>query len=144
LGTLCPFQWFAESIHPCIWQALAKTRQLYQAPVSNHLLAATVVSGFSDCVWDGVSAPHFASVSPPMGILFPLLKRTDVSILWSSFFLNLIWCMNCILSIPSYWDNIHLSVSLYHVCSFVIGLPHSRWYTIVPFICLRISWIHCF
>jgi hypothetical protein len=26
-----------------------------------------------------------------MGILFPLLRRTEVSILWSSFFLSFIW-----------------------------------------------------
>jgi hypothetical protein len=31
---------------------------------------------------------------------------------------------NCILGILSFWANIHLSVSAYHVCSFVIGLPH--------------------
>jgi hypothetical protein len=29
------------------------------------------------------------------------------------------------LGILSFWANIHLSVSAYHVCSFVIGLPHS-------------------
>jgi hypothetical protein len=27
--------------------------------------------------------------------------------------------------ILSFWANIHLSVSTCHVCSFVIGLPHS-------------------
>jgi hypothetical protein len=50
-----------------------------------------------------VSAPHFVSVTPSMGILFPLLGRT-----------------------LGFWANFHLSVSAYHVCSFVIGLPHSR------------------
>jgi hypothetical protein len=49
-----------------------------------------------------VSAPNFVPVTPPMGILFPLLRR-----------------------ILSFWANIHLSVSAYHVYSFVIGLPHS-------------------
>jgi hypothetical protein len=42
---------------------------------------------------------HLVYVIPSMGILFPLLKR--------------------ILSF-------HLSVSAYHVCSFVIRLPHLR------------------
>ena len=28
-------------------------RQLYQAPVSKHLLASTIVSGFGNCIWDG-------------------------------------------------------------------------------------------
>ena len=38
----------------CIYQALAEPvrKQLYQAPVSNHLLESTIVSGFSDCIWD--------------------------------------------------------------------------------------------
>jgi hypothetical protein len=28
-------------------------RQLYQDPVSKHLLASTIGSGFGDCIWDG-------------------------------------------------------------------------------------------
>ena len=35
-------------------------------------------------VFSSVSDPYFVSVSPPVGILFPLLRRTTVSILWSS------------------------------------------------------------
>jgi hypothetical protein len=35
-----------------------------------------------------VSAPNFFSVTPSMGVLFPILRRGIVSILWSSFFLN--------------------------------------------------------
>jgi hypothetical protein len=50
-------------------------------------------------VFPSVSAPHFISVSPPMSILLPLLRS---------------------LGIPSFWANIHLPVSVYHVCSFVI------------------------
>ena len=48
LLTLCSVQWLAESVHLCVCQALAETlrRQLYQAPVSKHLLASTIVSGF--------------------------------------------------------------------------------------------------
>jgi hypothetical protein len=55
LGTLCSVQWLAETIYICICQALAESlrRQLYQAPVSKHLLACTIVSGFGDCIWDG-------------------------------------------------------------------------------------------
>ena len=100
LETLCSVQWLAESIHLCICQALAEPlkRQLYQTPVSKHLLASTIVSGFDYCIWVGspglwmafplVSAPHFVSVTPPMGILFPLLRRIEVSTLCSSFFLS--------------------------------------------------------
>jgi hypothetical protein len=49
------------------------------------------------------STPNFVSVTPSMGIWFSLLKR-----------------------ILDFWANIHLSVSTYYVCSFMIGLPHSR------------------
>jgi hypothetical protein len=79
-----------------------------------------------------------------MGIFIPLLKKTEVSTLWTAFLLSFMWSGNCILGIPSFWVNIHLSVSAYHVCSFVIGLPYSGWFTLVPSICLRISWSHCF
>jgi hypothetical protein len=139
LGTLCSVQWLNESIHLCICQVLAEPlrRQLYQAPVSKHLLASTIVSGFGNCIWNRSpggavsgwpflqSLPHFVSVSPPKCILFPLQRRTEVSILWSSFFLSFMWSVNCILGIPSFCTNIHLSVSAYHVCSFVIGLLYS-------------------
>ena len=54
LGTLCSVQWLAESIHLCICQALAEPlrRQLYEAPVSKHLLASAIMSGFGDCILD--------------------------------------------------------------------------------------------
>jgi hypothetical protein len=35
-----------------------------------------------------VSAPNFVSVTPSMGVLFPILRRGKVSTLWSSFFLS--------------------------------------------------------
>jgi hypothetical protein len=55
LGTLCSAQWMTVSIHFCICQVLVESLwgQLYQAPVSKHLLASTIVSGFNDCIWDG-------------------------------------------------------------------------------------------
>jgi hypothetical protein len=74
-----------------------------------------------------------------MGILFPLLRRIKVSMLWSSFFLSFMCFANCISGILSFWANIHLSVSAYQVCSFVIGLPHSGRYSLDSSICLRIS-----
>jgi hypothetical protein len=72
-----------------------------------------------------VSAPNFVSVTPSMGILFPILRRNEVSTLWSSFFLSFICFATCILGILSFWASIHSSMIAYHVCSFVIGLPHS-------------------
>ena len=111
LGTLCSVQCLAVRIYLCICQALVEPlrRQLYQPPVSKHYLASPIVSGFGNCIWDGsprwgslwmvypsVFALHFVSVSPLVGILFPLLRRT---ILWSSFFLSFLWSMNCTLGI---------------------------------------------
>jgi hypothetical protein len=60
-----------------------------------------------------------------MGVVFPILRRGKVSTLWSSFFLSFMSFTNFILYLGSFWANIHLSVSIYHVSSFVIGLPHS-------------------
>ena len=65
--------------------------QSFQVPLSKDLLASTIVSGFGVCIWvafPSVSAPHFVSVFPPVSILFPLLRRTKASTLWTSFFLS--------------------------------------------------------
>jgi hypothetical protein len=50
-------------------------------------------------VLPSISAPNFVSVTPSMGILFLLLRRNEVSTLWSSFFLSFISFANCILGI---------------------------------------------
>ena len=71
------------------------------------------------------SALHFISLFAPVSILFPLLGRTKAITIWPSFFLSFMWSVNCIWGILSFWANIHLSLSAYHMCSFVIGLPHS-------------------
>jgi hypothetical protein len=76
-------------------------------------------------VFPSVSAPNFVSVSPSMGILFPILRGSKVSTLWPFFFLSFMCFSNSTLDILSFWAKICLSVSAYHVCSFVIGLPHS-------------------
>jgi small basic protein len=71
------------------------------------------------------SPPKFLSVTPSLGILFSILRRNKVSTLWSSFYLSFMCFANCILGILIFWANIHLSVSVYLVTSFVIGLNHS-------------------
>ena len=154
LGTLCSVQWMTVSIYFCICQALAEPlrRQLNQAPVSKLLLASTIVSGFGgifmgwipkwDSLWmviPSVSASHFVSVMPPIGILILHLRKVDISTLWVSFFLSFMRFMNCIFGILSFWANIRLSVSAYHVCSFVIGLSHIGRYYTDPSISIRIS-----
>jgi hypothetical protein len=75
-------------------------------------------------VFSSILAPNFVSVTPSIVILFPILRRNEVSTLWSSF-LSFMCFANCIFNILSFWPNIGLSVSAYHVCSVVIGLPHS-------------------
>ena len=54
LGSPGSVQWLAVSIHICIGQALAEPLrgQPYQAPVSKHFLASTILSRFGNCIWD--------------------------------------------------------------------------------------------
>jgi hypothetical protein len=66
---------------------------------------------------------ELCSVNPSMGILFPILRRNEVSKCWSSF-LSFMCCANCILGILSFGANILLPVSTYHMFYFVIGVPH--------------------
>ena len=50
-------------------------------------------------VMTSVFAPNVVSVTPSMSILFPILRRNEVSTIWSSFFLSFMWSVNCILGI---------------------------------------------
>jgi hypothetical protein len=59
-------------------------------------------------VLPSVSAPNFVSVTPSMGILFPILRRNKVSTLCSSIILSFMCFANCILGILNFWANIHL------------------------------------
>ena len=58
-----------------------------------------------------ISVPIFVSVTPSLGNLFPLLRRIEVSTIWSSIFFSFMCFANCILDILSFSANIHLSVS---------------------------------
>jgi hypothetical protein len=71
-----------------------------------------------------VLASDIVSVTPFMGILFPILRRNEVSTHWSSLFLIFLCFANFILGVLYSWANIHLSVNVYLMISFVIGLPH--------------------
>ena len=53
LGSLCLVQWLAKSV--CIYQALREPlrRQLYQAPISKHLLETKIMTVFFNCIWHG-------------------------------------------------------------------------------------------
>jgi hypothetical protein len=50
-----------------------------------------------------VSAPNFVSVTPFMGILFPILRRNEVSTRWSSLFLIFLCFANYILGREAPW-----------------------------------------
>jgi hypothetical protein len=59
-------------------------------------------------VLPSISAQNFVSVTPSMDILFPILRRIEVSTLWSSFFLSFMCFANCILGILSFWASISI------------------------------------
>ena len=71
-----------------------------------------------------VLALNFVSATPSMDILFRILGRNEVSMLWSSFLIFLCF-VNCILGFLGFRANIHLSVSADQMTSFVIGLPDT-------------------
>jgi hypothetical protein len=96
LGTPILVQWLAASPCLCPCQVLAEPlrRQLYQAPVSMHFLASTIVLASGDCIWDGspggaVSGWPFLQSLPILYLcLLPLLEKNEESTFWSSFFLS--------------------------------------------------------
>jgi len=142
-------QWLAVNTLLCICKALTGPlrRQLYEASLRMHFLASTIVSMLGYHILDEfpsgtVSTPYVVSIFAPESILFPCLRRTKAPTLRSSLFLSFMSSVNSILGIPSFGANIHLSVGEYHVCSFVIGLPHSWWHFLVASICLTISRFH--
>jgi hypothetical protein len=101
---------------------------LYFSPIPSNTWSCTPFSSLPD---------H--SFSLPLEIIFvPLSMNEDTC--WSSFFLDSIWFVGYIAGILNFLANIHLSMSTYHVCSFVSRLPYSGWYFLVPSICLQISW----
>ena len=46
--------------------------------------------------------PNFVSITPSMGVLFPILRRGKMSTLWSSFFLSFMCLANCKLYLGYY------------------------------------------
>jgi hypothetical protein len=58
-------------------------------------------------VLSSVSAKNFLSVTPSMGILFPVLRRSKESTLWFPFFLSFMCIANYVLDILSFCANIH-------------------------------------
>ena len=114
---------------------------LYLIPVSSH-------TRFSPSPCHLPSPFNLSPISLPISTAheyFVPLSKND----WSnhSLFFHLlcfIRSVNCTLGIPSFWVNIHLSVSEYHLHSFETGFPHVGWYYLVLSICLTISWTWCF
>ena len=163
LSSFSPFfnSSIGDPVQSDLWLQASPSIRLWQSISGSYyirfLLASTSTraSEFGVCIWDpqveqsleGFSFSLYSTLCLHISScenFSPLLRRTEAYTLWSSFFLSFMWSVNCILGIPSFWSNIHLSVSEYHVCSFMIGLLHSGRYFLVPSICLRISWVHCF
>jgi hypothetical protein len=80
-------------------------------------------------VISSVSTPHFVSVTPFMGALFHASKK-DRNIHTMVFLLlefHVVYELYLGYSeLLGFWGNIHLSVSVYHMSCFMIGLPHSE------------------
>ena len=58
------------------------------------------------------------------------------------------WSVNCILGILSIWANIHLLVSAYHVCSFVMNNELmeflDKWMELENIILTEVTWVNIF
>ena len=87
LGTLCSIQWMVVNIHFCICQSLAEPlrRQPYQAPVSKHLLASIIMSGFDDCIWHGSPGGEVSGWSFPQSLPHTLSLWLLPRVFWSHF-----------------------------------------------------------
>ena len=142
IGSWEPLAFLASGI---FWWLSLVPHLLCYVPLFNFLTLCTSPPSSPTPGPDPIFCPHSHFLpSPsllihPVIILFPLLSRTEAFTFYSFFFLSFIWSMSCMVGILSFFPNIYLSVSTYHVCSFVIGLPHSGLYFLDPSICLRIS-----
>jgi len=88
-------------------------RQIYQGPVSIHLLASSILSRFGGRGSERTFLQCLIQIMPPyllLEIFFSLLRKTEESALGSSF-LTFMWFMDYILYNASFWANIYLSVS---------------------------------
>jgi hypothetical protein len=137
LGTPHSVQWLAMNIHLCVFKALAGPlrRQPYQVTFSMHFLAATIVSGFGNYIWDLLVGQYLG------GLSFSLYTTLYLHICSCEYFVLLQRSTHTLvfllIGLPSYHVvcelypgylellGYHLSVSAYHVCSFEIELPHS-------------------
>jgi hypothetical protein len=91
---------------PCIVSketAISGSFQQNLASVCNGISVWKLIMGWipeygnHEMVHPFVTAPNFVSVTPSMGVLFPVLRRGKVSTPWSSFFLSFMRLANCIL-----------------------------------------------
>ena len=101
LGTPWSVWWLAVNIHLYISQPLEEplTKQLYQAPVSKHLVASKIVSGFGNCMWD--ESPVGTVSEWPF--LQSLLHTLSLYLPWV--FSSLLRRNESILGLPSSWDS---------------------------------------
>ena len=85
LESMCSVRWMAASICNCIGQALAEPLggKLYQAPVSKHILASEIVSGFGVCILNGFPGRAvFTSVSAALFVPIFLLERNNSELIF--------------------------------------------------------------
>jgi hypothetical protein len=77
------------------------------------------------------------------GYFVPPLRRMEVCTLWPSFFFEFHVVCELYLGYSELLAYIHISVSIYHVRSFLIVLPHTAYFLVLS-ICLKFSQIHFF
>ena len=111
-GNLCSFQWLAVGIHLCICQTVAEPlkKKLYQAPVSKHFVASTIVSWFGVCIWDG--SPGGAVSGWPFLSLYSTLYLLIYSLEYFVPASKKEWCIPTLNFIP---------LEFHLVCGFYLG-----------------------
>ena len=93
---------FARYWHSLVWEAITGSLQQNLSGICNSVWVWWLILGWIPSLWivhPFVLAPNFVSVTPFMGILFPILRRNEVSTHWSSLFLIFLCFANCILGV---------------------------------------------
>ena len=121
--------WASISLFVRLWKSLSRDSyiRLLSAWTSCHplqCLGFITVYGMNSQMGQSLDDLSFSLCSTPYlhicsyEYFVLLLRRNEAPTGWSSFFLSFMWSTICVLVIFSFWANIHLSVTIYHVHSF--------------------------
>jgi hypothetical protein len=76
-----------------------------------------------------VTAPNFVSVTPSMGVLFPILRRGKVSTLWSLFFLSFMCLANCIFNCTVIHRKERIKMNIRPACFYTAFMENAKVFT---------------